>query len=310
MIEVNSLTKRYGAEKAVDTISFQVRQSEVLGFLGPNGAGKSTTMKVITCFLPPTEGTVVVDGLDVRQDPVSVRRKIGYLPESTPLYADMSVYDYLGFMAAMRGVPAPDRSGRIAEMARVCGLADVLSKRIDTLSKGYRQRVGLAQAMIHDPEILILDEPTSGLDPNQIAEIRDLIRAVGKEKTVILSTHILPEVEASCDRVLIINKGKLVADGSPQDLQSSFRGGQRIRLGLLDPPPSAADELSAAGILKVDSVAPNGNGETLFNLSTDATIDVRPELFRMAVEKDWTLVELRQESANLEDVFRDLTKAG
>lgn len=307
MIEVNSLTKRYGAEKAVDAISFKVRQGEVLGFLGPNGAGKSTTMKIITCFLTPTDGSVVVDGIDVQADPVAVRNRIGYLPESTPLYADMSVYDYLGFMAAMRGVPQSKRSSRIAEMAKDCGLGDVLGKRIDTLSKGYRQRVGLAQAMIHDPAILILDEPTSGLDPNQIVEIRELIRNVGKEKTVILSTHILPEVEASCDRVLIINKGKLVADGSPQDLQASFRGAQRVKIGLIDPPGTVADDLLATGHIRIESTTPNGNGEVSYTLASDSPDDLRPDLFRLAIDKNWNLVELHREVVNLEEVFRGVT---
>ncbi|WP_243664772.1 ABC transporter ATP-binding protein [Rhodothermus marinus] len=195
MIEVRELTKRYGSEVAVDRISFTVRSGEVLGFLGPNGAGKTTTMKVITCYLPPTEGTVLVDGLDVRHDSLAIRQKIGYLPENTPLYPDMVTYDYLEFMAAMRGLDGAARRRRLAEVIEVCGLGDVLTKRIDALSKGYRQRVGLAQAMVHDPPILILDEPTSGLDPNQIVEIRSLIKTLGREKTVILSTHILPEVQ-------------------------------------------------------------------------------------------------------------------
>jgi len=224
MIEVNGLTKRYGSERAVNDISFEVKTGEVLGFLGPNGAGKTTTMKVITCFLPPSEGTVVVDGMDVRTNSIGVRSRIGYLPENTPLYQEMTTLDYLSFVASMRGVDPRLQSSRIARMADVCGLDTVLGKRIEALSKGYRQRVGLAQAMIHEPPIVILDEPTTGLDPNQIVEIRELIKNIGADRTVILSTHILSEVEMSCDRVLIINRGELVADGTPAELEAGFTG--------------------------------------------------------------------------------------
>jgi ABC-2 type transport system ATP-binding protein len=308
MIEVHGLTKTYGSERAVNAISFQVRQGEVLGFLGPNGAGKTTTMKVITCYLPPTEGTVLVDGLDVRKDSIEIRRKIGYLPEHTPLYHDMTVYGYLSFVADMRGVAADQRTGRIAEMADVCGLGTVLGKRIETLSKGFRQRVGLAQAMIHNPPIVILDEPTSGLDPNQIVEIRELIKAIGTERTVILSTHILPEVEASCDRVLIINRGSIEADGTPDELRTMYRGAQQIRLGVQNAGAGVAEALERwpRGQITGHTVA---DGETLFTLTVDAREDVRPELFRMAVEHGWTLTELHRNQANLEDVFRQLTTA-
>ena len=308
MIEVQALTKRYGQERAVDGISFQVRSGEVLGFLGPNGAGKTTTMKVITCYLPPTEGTVQVNGMDVRTEPLEVRRQIGYLPEHTPLYLDMQVYDYLGFVAAMRGVASDRRSRRIADMAEVCGLGDVLQKPIETLSKGYRQRVGLAQAMIHDPEILILDEPTTGLDPNQIVEIRELIKAIGREKTVILSTHILPEVQASCDRVLIIHRGRLVADGTPQDLQDKFAGGQRVQLGVVQG-DGIEEALAARTDVRVLDHAQESSGEHRFTLATDRTDDIRPDLFRLAVDRGWVLSELHRDQANLEDVFRQLTAA-
>ncbi|MFT4603838.1 MAG: ABC-2 type transport system ATP-binding protein [Rhodothermales bacterium] len=308
MIEVQGLTKRYGTERAVDDISFEVKSGEVLGFLGPNGAGKTTTMKVITCFLPPSEGTVRVNGYDVRTHALEVRRQIGYLPEHTPLYLDMRVYAYLGFIAAMRGVASNQRDRRIADMAEVCGLGDVLQKPIEALSKGYRQRVGLAQAMIHDPEILILDEPTTGLDPNQIVEIRELIKAVGREKTVILSTHILPEVQASCDRVLIIHRGRLVADGTPQDLKDSFSGGQRVRFGVTAGVAVLAT-LSGRPDLQVIEHATDPGGETVFTLSSDRPDDIRPDLFRLAVEHDWTLTELHRDQANLEDVFRQLTAA-
>lgn len=307
MIEVDGLVKRYGAEQAVDDISFQVQTGEVLGFLGPNGAGKTTTMKVITCYLPPSEGTVRVDGLDVRTHSLDVKRKIGYLPENTPLYQEMIVYDYLTFVAAMRGVEKAQHSSRIAKMADVCGLETVLSKRIEALSKGFRQRVGLAQAMIHDPAILILDEPTTGLDPNQIVEIRELIKDIGKEKTVILSTHILSEVQMSCDRVLIIHRGKLVADGTPEDLQASFSSGQRVRFGVQVAPDPVLSVLSGWNGIEVKETERIGDAETLFTLTTDRTDDLRPELFRLAVDEGWIMTELGREQANLEDVFRHLT---
>ena len=309
MIEVRGLTKTYGTERAVDTISFEVQQGEVLGFLGPNGAGKTTTMKVITGYLPPTEGTVFVDGMDVRGQTLDIRKRIGYLPESTPLYRDMVTYDYLAFVASMRGVPPTEQSRRIAEMTDACGLGDVLGKRIDALSKGYRQRVGLAQAMIHDPPILILDEPTSGLDPNQIVEIRELIKAIGREKTVILSTHILPEVQASCDRVLIIHKGHLVADGTPQDLQASFAGEQRVQFGVQAPADAVAEALAQWEHVRILEHHADGDGEALFTLAAEHEDDVRPALFHLAVEHGWTLTELHQDQVNLEDVFRQLTAA-
>ena len=307
MIEVRNLTKTYGPERAVDSIAFQIRQGEVVGFLGPNGAGKTTTMKVITGYLPPTEGTVLIDGMDVREQSLAIRERIGYLPESTPLYRDMVTYDYLTFVAAMRGVAPEKRKPRIAEMAHACGLGEALSKRIDALSKGYRQRVGLAQAMIHDPPILLLDEPTSGLDPNQIAEIRELIKALGREKTVVLSTHILPEVQASCDRVLIIHRGRIVADGTPQDLQSSFAGEQRIQYGVLAPAAEVTGALSEWKHVRVVSQQTGADSETLLSLAADG--DIRASLFHLAVERDWTMTELHLDSANLEDVFRQLTSA-
>lgn len=307
MIEVRGLTKTYGTERAVNDISFEVRKGEVLGFLGPNGAGKSTTMKIITCFLPPTAGTVLVDHLNVTEESVNVRRRIGYLPESTPLYTNMTTYEYLSFTASMRGVSATDLPRRLGRMATVCGIGDVLGKRIETLSKGYRQRVGLAQAMIHDPDIVILDEPTSGLDPNQIVEIRELIKEIGAEKTVILSTHILSEVQASCDRVLIINKGKLVADGTPEDLKASFAGSQNIKFGLHQAPADTALVLDEIEHLRVTGQEAVSETETLFTITTDLREDVRPVLYQLAVDKGWTLTELHRDQVNLEDVFRQLT---
>lgn len=307
MIEVRELTKRYGSEVAVDRISFTVRSGEVLGFLGPNGAGKTTTMKVITCYLPPTEGTVWVEGLDVRQNSLAIRQRIGYLPENTPLYPDMVTYDYLEFMAAMRGLQGAVRRRRLAEVIEVCGLGDVLAKRIDTLSKGYRQRVGLAQAMVHDPPILILDEPTSGLDPNQIVEIRSLIKTLGREKTVILSTHILPEVQASCDRVLIIHRGQIVADGTPDELQSAH-GGQRILFGVQQVSETEVrSALARIDGVQLEEVQAESDGTLLLRLSAEDQQDLRPELFRLAVERGWTLTELHRERVDLEEVFRQLT---
>ncbi|MEP5613674.1 MAG: ATP-binding cassette domain-containing protein, partial [Cyclobacteriaceae bacterium] len=218
-VVVENLTKKYGAQKAVNDISFEINTGEVVGFLGPNGAGKSTTMKMITCFMAPTTGNVNVEGSSIHTDSETVRRKIGYLPENNPLYLDMPIVDYLRFSAEIQGVEKSEISSRISDMIERCGLTAEKHKNINELSKGYRQRVGLAQAMIHDPEVLILDEPTTGLDPNQIVEIRKLIKDLGKEKTVILSSHILSEVEATCDRILIINKGRIVADGSAEMLR-------------------------------------------------------------------------------------------
>ncbi len=302
-ISVQGLTKTYGPERAVDAITFDVRPGEVVGFLGPNGAGKTTTMKVITGYLNPTEGTVLVDGLDVREDTLSIRRRIGYLPESTPLYREMVTYDYLEFVAAMRGIPKARRGARIKEMTNACGLHEVLGKKIDALSKGYRQRVGLAQAMIHDPPILILDEPTSGLDPNQIVEIRELIRRIGREKTVVLSTHILPEVQASCDRVLIIHRGKIVADGTPQLLLESFVGGHRVHYGVRGNADAVGAVLSENDIKIVEQRSVDNEAHFLLN----AKRDIRDDLFQLAVQHDWALTELHREEGNLEDVFRQLT---
>ncbi len=227
MIRVQNLTKTYGDQHAVDAISFEVATGEILGFLGPNGAGKTTTMKIITCFMPATSGNVEVDGLDVFDHSLEVRRKIGYLPETTPLYPEMNVAEYLEFIQALRQMPISSRNFRMKEMVELCGLGEVMHKDIGELSKGYRQRVGLAQAIIHDPEILILDEPTIGLDPNQVVEIRRLISTLGERKTLILCTHILSEVEAACNRVMIINHGKIVADGTPETLRAGLQGKQR-----------------------------------------------------------------------------------
>ncbi|HVZ89450.1 MAG TPA: ATP-binding cassette domain-containing protein [Polyangia bacterium] len=292
-------------------MSFTVRRGEVLGFLGPNGAGKSTTMKMLTCYLSPTDGRARVAGHDVFDESLAVRRRIGYLPEDTPIYRDMTVLEYLEFAAAMRGMDATRSAARIKEVGTRCGLGEVAGKLVGELSKGYRQRVGLAQAMLHDPDILVLDEPTSGLDPNQIVEIRSLIKEIGREKTVILSTHILPEVQATCSRILIISGGKLVADGTPDSLRARERGG-RYRVVIESngvPQEAIRDRLaSLAGVARCELLTDQGEeGAHVFALDAGVSTDLRKPIFRTAVDNRWTLLELLRESASLEDVFRNLT---
>jgi ABC-2 type transport system ATP-binding protein len=309
MIEVESLTKDYGYTRAVDKVSFSVRRGEVLGFLGPNGAGKSTTMKILTCFLAPTAGRAVVAGHDVFDDSLEVRKRVGYLPEDTPIYRDMTVVEFLQFAAEMRGMDRDKAAGRIKEIGTRCGLSDVAGKLVGELSKGFRQRVGLAQAILHDPDIVILDEPTSGLDPNQIVEIRSLIKEIGQEKTVILSTHILPEVQATCSRVVIISGGKLVADGTPNELRARERGG-RYRVVVESngvPKDAIRDRLaSLAGVTRCEAIAAE-DGSHAFAIDAGGASDLRKPIFRAAVDNRWTLLELGRESASLEDVFRNLT---
>ncbi len=309
MIKVENLTKEYGVNRAVDQVSFNVHKGEVLGFLGPNGAGKSTTMKILTCFLAPTSGSAQVAGFDVFDRSLEVRQHVGYLPEDTPLYKDMSVLEHLEFAANMHGMTGDRVHSRIKEIGGRCGLSEVAGKLVGELSKGYRQRVGLAQAMLHDPDILILDEPTSGLDPNQIAEIRALIKEVGKEKTVILSTHILPEVQATCSRMLIISGGKLVADGTPDELRAREKA-TRYRL-VVEANGAAPEAIKAtvagiSGVVHCLSVAGEDGAHT-FNIDGEAKNDLRKVLYRAAVDHKWTLLELTRQAASLEDVFRNLT---
>jgi ABC-2 type transport system ATP-binding protein len=312
-IAVRNLTRSYGETKAIDDISFDVKTGEVLGFLGPNGAGKTTTMKIITCFMPPNAGTVEVDGLDITQHSLEVRKKIGYLPETNPLYYDMNVLDYLEYSAKLQGMKEGAMQHRMKEMVRVCGLEEVRHKDIGELSKGYRQRVGLAQAMIHDPEVLILDEPTSGLDPNQIVEIRNLIKQLGRAKTVILSTHILSEVQATCSRVLIIHEGKIVADGSPEQLQAEFQGAESItlefRASSLRPLEEVAPKLRALpGVTNAELLSHNDE-VFRFQLHAEKGADVREATFRLAVAEGWVLMELHRRVTSLEEVFHKLTTA-
>lgn len=309
-IKVSNLTKYYGDYLAVDNISFEVKKGDILGFLGPNGAGKSTTMKIITTYLPPTTGKIDVDGLDVEESSIDVRKKFGYLPEQNPLYTDMYVYEYLDYIAALDGVPQEKVKQRRNEMIRVCGLEEMKNKIIGELSKGFKQRVGLAQAMINNPEILILDEPTSGLDPNQIIEIRNLIKKLGKEKTVILSTHILSEVQATCNRVIIINKGKIVADGSPEELQSRSKGQSMVILEVknnADRNALASQLKTIRNVNKVEFAKETGDS-FIFNVYGEKGVDLREVISNKVMEQKATLLSMQTKQSSLEDIFRDLTK--
>ena len=310
-IKVENLSKYYGQQAAVNNISFEINTGEIVGFLGPNGAGKSTTMKMITTYLTPNNGKIFVNNVDTETNSMEVRRKIGYLPEQNPLYLDMNVLDYLEYAAELESVPKADIPKAIKKMVDVCGLGDVQHKDIGELSKGFRQRVGLAQAMIHDPEVLILDEPTSGLDPNQIIEIRNLIKKLGKEKTLVLSTHIMQEVEATCDRVLIINKGEIVADGSPDTLQSKFKGQLDITLILKKDATDKALILKAVSSIKnIDKarILKEDENSIHFSLTGLKGSDVREDIFKKIVSMNMVMLGLHQEETSLEDIFRQLTK--
>jgi len=310
-ITVRNLTKVYGEQKAIDDISFDVKTGEILGFLGPNGAGKTTTMKIFTCYMPPTSGTVEVDGLSIYDHSLEVRKKIGYLPEMNPLYLDMNVLDYLEYSARLHGLRGSRMQNRIKEMVHVCGLEEVRHKDIGELSKGYRQRVGLAQAMIHEPEVLILDEPTSGLDPNQIVEIRNLIKHLGIAKTVILSTHILTEVQATCNRVLIINEGKIVADGSPEQLQREFHGAESLTLEIktdsAEPVAQLLPRLRTLPTITQATLLSQNGPVSRFELHADKGTDIRESVFRLAVAEGWVMLELHRKTTTLEDIFHKLT---
>jgi len=300
-VKVQNLTKTFGVQKAVNGISFSADKGEILGFLGPNGAGKSTTMKIATCYLPPTRGQVRVSDLDVVDSPVEVRRKVGYLPEHNPLYLEMYVHEYLAFIGGLHKMKGSKLKDRVKEMVNLCGLTQEQNKKIGALSKGYRQRVGLAQSLVHDPEVLILDEPTTGLDPNQIIEIRNLIKTVSKEKTVIFSTHIMQEVQALCDRAVIINQGAIVADSKVTELKTS-NDFDLIKLEFknsVDTTP--LDKLKGIqGIAEIE--------EGIYELKTDTNSDLRSEIFALAAKHNWPLVGLQQIEGSLEDVFKQLTQ--
>jgi len=307
MIEVESLTKRYGRTTAVDGVSFRVERGEILGFLGPNGAGKTTTMRILTCYLPPTEGTARVAGYDVFSQPMEVKRRVGYLPESPPLYPDMSVREYLDFCSRIKGVPAKERTARVSAAIEKCRVGDVRDKLIAKLSKGYRQRVGLAQAILHNPDVLILDEPTAGLDPKQIIETRELIRSLAGSHTVILSTHILPEVSMTCGRVVIINKGRVVAEDTPENLTRRLKGAGTIRVEARGEAASVLEVLRAVpGVL---AAHPRGghDGAVIVDIEAEAGRDVRAELAWAVVTKGHALLGLQQMGMSLEEIFLHLT---
>jgi ABC-2 type transport system ATP-binding protein len=304
MIEVQNLTKRYGPVTAIRDVSFTVAPGEIVGFLGPNGAGKSTTMRILACFMPASGGSARVAGYDVFRESMEVRRRIGYLPESVPLYNDMRVAPYLDFVAEVKGVPRSARKKRVAEVMDRCLIADVQNRLIRNLSKGYRQRVGLAQAIVSDPHVLILDEPTIGLDPRQITEIRSLIKSLAGEHTVILSTHILPEVSMVCGAVVIINRGAIVAQGPIDRLVEQFFPTSRVEVEIGAPRAAVLDGVGAiAGVVRVDeSVAP-GEGPGRYVVESARGHDVRGEIFQLAAQQKWNLLELRQVGMTLEEVF-------
>ena len=310
MIHVEGLTKYYDDYCAVDHLDLDIRGGEIVGLLGPNGAGKTTTLRMLTGYFRPTSGDIQVKTHSIYEDALAIKRLIGYLPESAPLYKSMIVYDYLDHVARIRGLEGPAKLERIRRLVEMCGLQNIMHKTIDTLSKGLKQRVGLAHAMMSDPEILILDEPTSGLDPNQIVEIREIIRKIGKEKTIILSTHILSEAEATCDRIVIINKGRIIADGSTRELTAGQGGERQIQIGLTGAPIDAVTAClkTVPGVTAVTPLESDEPDVVRCNVICSAEADVRPALYAAVKNTDWVLVEMGQEAKNLETIFRELTR--
>lgn len=306
MLEIQHLTKRYGEKKAVDDISFTVNRGEILGFLGPNGAGKSTTMNIITGYLSATDGTVTVDGKEILADPVAVKSKIGYLPEHPPLYLDMTVQDYLGFIYDLKKVKLPKKA-HLEEICELVKISDVYGRIIKNLSKGYRQRVGLAQALIGSPDLLILDEPTVGLDPKQIIEIRNLIKQLGEKHTVILSSHILPEVQAVCERVIVINNGRLIADDTPDNLSKNMSSDHKLILRVAGPEAEVYQLLlKLPHMLEVQKLGDRGDGIYEYSLESEADTDVRREMFSRLADRGWPIMALRSSELSLEDIFLQL----
>jgi ABC-2 type transport system ATP-binding protein len=308
MLEVKSLNKKFGDVHAVKNLNFQVKKGEIFGFLGPNGAGKTTTMRIVTCYIPATSGSVRVDGLDTVAESLEVRKRIGYLPENNPLYNDMNVREYLNFVGEVRGMKGQKLASRIDEMFTVCGLSKMVERQIGKLSKGYRQRTGLAQVLIHNPDLLILDEPMSGLDPNQIVEIRQLIKKLGQEKTVIYCSHVLSEVSATCDRILIINDGSTVASGTSEELTSRSTKGNRYLIRLKGERASIQQKLSAIKGVSNITMHDQSEGWTTAEVVSLQRDDIGELLFRCTVENGWGCAELRHEGASLEDVFTQLTR--
>ncbi len=298
-IEIKNVTKEYGLQKALNEVSFTVNQGEILGFLGPNGAGKSTLMKIITCYIPPTSGTVIVDGYDVLEDSLEIRKKVGYLPEHNPLYLDMYVKEYLGFIAGIHKLNK--KKQKVANAIDLVGLGLEQSKKIGQLSKGYKQRVGLAQALIHDPNVLILDEPTSGLDPNQLADIREVIKNIGKEKTVMFSSHIMQEVEAICDRIVIINRGNLLVDKEASQIMNASSSQQIVKVEF-DNSVSKTELKSITGVSKVTDL-----GNNIWEITSTQSEDLRAEIAKFASSKGLLVLSLQKETQKLENIFKELT---
>jgi ABC-2 type transport system ATP-binding protein len=309
MIQVKNLTKYYSNLCAVDQISLDIQQNEILGLLGPNGAGKTTTLRMLTGFLQPSAGSIHVKDYSIDTHPLEIKKILGYLPESAPLYHDMLVFDYLNYVADIRGIDKDRKMKRIRKLGELCGINEVMHQPIDVLSKGYKQRVGLAHAMMNDPEILVLDEPTSGLDPNQIVEIRQIIKQIGKEKTIILSTHILSEAEATCDRVVIINRGKIVADGSTESLKESAGNKKNIHLSLQNASFKSVETVLSAidGIAGVTRVGETNN-QLDVRLGCSASIDPRAAIYENIKQTDWVLLDFHQKTQTLETIFRELTR--
>ena len=310
MISVSNLTKNYGNVKAVDSISFDLKDGEVVGFLGANGAGKTTTLKMITGYLVPTNGEIKVNGLDIVDNTSEIQEMIGYLPELNPLYTEMRVYDYLEFLGSIRNIKGPDFKQALSRVVDKCGLSGVVHKIIADCSKGYKQRIGLAAAMIHDPKILILDEPVTGLDPNQIVEIRSLIKSLGKEKLVFMSSHILQEIQATVDKIIIIDKGKIVANGTNEELMSDFMGNVSLEMEVMKATKKSAQELQAKiPSVKFISMEKSG-GVQKVNFEYPKDKDPREDIFKYAVKSKWVILKMMPQTTNLEDIFRNLTSSG
>ncbi|MEM7145723.1 MAG: ATP-binding cassette domain-containing protein [Verrucomicrobiota bacterium] len=308
MIEVRNLTKRFAGRTVLDGVTFEVNKGEIVGFLGPNGAGKTTTLRILTTYLSATSGSATVAGCDVFNDSLKLRKKIGYLPENVPLYADMRVKEYLRFRAQLRGLRGRNARQAVGAAMDETGITDVRKKVIGTLSKGYRQRVGLADAIVHSPDLLILDEPTNGLDPNQIRHARDLIHHLGQEHTILVSTHILHEVEMTCDRVIIIDRGRIMAADTPRNLVQRLRTAGTVSLDIKSAPPEALAKLQTTRAVKRVTQEDSIHEWTRFTLRVESGADIREDLFHLALQENWTLRELTQHSASLEDVFADITE--